>query len=61
MAFHFKDRRMEKLTPANAELGRLTFVREMVYVEHADWVLFGTPFPWPATKDTKRYSPCHWA
>ncbi len=55
MAFHFKDRRIEKLTPANAELGRLTFVREMVYVEHADLVLFGTPFPWPATKDTKRY------
>jgi len=55
MAFHFDDRRFETLTPANPELGRMSFVREMAYVEHADWVLFGTPFPWPPPKDTKRY------
>ncbi len=45
MAFYFKDRRVEKLNPANSELGKIRRNREMVYVEHADWVLFGEPRP----------------
>jgi hypothetical protein len=55
LAFHFKNRWLETLTPANAELGRASFFRELAYVEHADWVLFGTPYPWPADKKTKRH------
>ncbi len=53
VAFNFKDRRVEKLSPANAELGKLAYAREIVYVEHADWLLFGTPYPWG--KDAKQY------
>ena len=43
-AFYFQDRRVEKLNPANADLGQIMRNREMVYVEHADWVLFGEPY-----------------
>ncbi len=43
-AFYFEDRRVEKLKPANVGLGNTRRNREMVYVEHADWVLFGEPY-----------------
>ena len=41
--FDFATKKVEKLSPANEELGRIGNSREMVYVEHADWVLFGEP------------------
>jgi hypothetical protein len=52
-AFGLKDRKLRKLTPANAELGRMRRPRESVYVEHADWVLFGTPCPDEAGAERK--------
>jgi hypothetical protein len=44
-AFGFEDRKLEKITPANLELGKITKAREMTYVAHADMVLFGWPYP----------------
>jgi hypothetical protein len=55
VVFDFESRRIRKLSPANAELGRLSYTREVVYVEHADWLLFGTPYPWPGGKGAGHY------
>ena len=44
MTFDFKTRRIEKLTPQAAELGRIRNTREMVYADHADWIAFAEPF-----------------
>jgi hypothetical protein len=41
LAFDFRSRAVETLAPANAEWGKTRNARELVYVEHADWVLFG--------------------
>ena len=54
-AFGFKDREMKKLQPANTDLGKIVKAREMVYVEHADWVLFGEPYPTGAKESAKKY------
>jgi hypothetical protein len=53
-AFGFKGRKIEKLTPANRDLGLIRQAREMVYVEHADMVLFGEAYPEENAK-TKQY------
>ena len=42
LSFDFKTRKVEKLMPANLGLGVQHNTREMVYVEHADLVLFGS-------------------
>ena len=42
LSFSFKTRKVEKLMPANLALGVQHNTREMVYVEHADMVLFGS-------------------
>jgi hypothetical protein len=42
-AFDFATRKVETLSPTNEELGRIGNSREMVYIDHADWVLFGEP------------------
>ena len=55
VAFYFQDRRIEKLKPANADLGRLSDAREMVYVAHADWMLFGEPYSEGKDKDAGPY------
>ncbi len=55
VSFRFEDRRIRKLTPANAELGRIRQAREMVYVDHADWVLFGEPYPETDDAKVKKY------
>jgi len=55
LAFHFRDRRIEKLTPANADLGGLIDAREMTYVEHADWMLFGDPYLVGKDQDARQY------
>ncbi|MHC4915639.1 MAG: kelch repeat-containing protein [Planctomycetota bacterium] len=44
-AFGFKDRKLEKITPENLDLGKIAKAREMAYVEHADMVVFGWPYP----------------
>jgi len=57
--FDFKTRKLEKIVPANAALGCLRNTREMVYVAHADRVLFGsTPYVTGGRGDktAKRYT-----
>ncbi|MFO7900382.1 MAG: hypothetical protein R6V58_15140 [Planctomycetota bacterium] len=40
-AFRFEGRRLHKLSPANAALGRMTFVRELVYVVNTNrWAVW---------------------
>jgi hypothetical protein len=39
-AFSFATRKLTRLSPNNAELGQIGNTREMVYVDHADMVLF---------------------
>ena len=41
LAFDFRTRAVEAVTPANPELNRTQRGRELAYVEHADWVLIG--------------------
>ena len=41
LAFDFATRKLTRLTPENAELGKTTCAREQAYVEHADWMLIG--------------------
>ena len=53
-AFEFGSRKVEQLAPANAELGRIHNTREMVYLDHADWVLFGEPLVAGQGKTAKR-------
>jgi len=44
-AFDFATKELEKLAPANgAQLGKIGNSREMTYVAHADWVIFGEPY-----------------
>jgi hypothetical protein len=45
LAFDFKTRAISTLVPENAEWAKTHNAREMVYVEHADWVLIGELFP----------------
>ncbi len=52
-AFSFKDRKLEKITPASLEIGKIRQAREMVYVEHADMVLFGYAWPDERSKEKK--------
>jgi len=55
--FDFKTRSLQKTLPANAELGKLRNTREMVYLAHADCVLFGsTPYATSKAKDAKQYT-----
>jgi len=53
LSFSFKTKKVEKLMPANIDLGKQRNTREMVYVEHADLVLFGSA---PHAKDKKTYT-----
>lgn len=53
--FDFKSRNVEKITPGNLELGRIRNTREMVYLDHADWVLFAEPLARSSGKAAKRY------
>jgi hypothetical protein len=45
LAFDFKTRALDTITPENLEPARTRNAREMVYVEHADWVLIGELYP----------------
>ncbi len=54
-AFDFKSRDVEKVTPGNLELGRIQNTREMMYADHADWVLFAEPLVVGKGKAAKPY------
>ncbi|MDD4889284.1 MAG: kelch repeat-containing protein [Phycisphaerae bacterium] len=41
LAFDFKTKSLEVVTPDNIDLGKVGISREMAYAEHADWVLIG--------------------
>lgn len=41
LAFDFKTRTLDVVTPENSELNKTGCARELAYVEHADWVLVG--------------------
>jgi hypothetical protein len=45
LAFDFKTKALSTITPANSALSKTHNAREMVYVEHADWVLLGELYP----------------
>ena len=53
--FDFKTRKIARLTPARAELGRIRNTREMAYIEHADWVAFAEPFFQGDRKTARHY------
>lgn len=44
LAFDFQRRTLDTLTPANGAWAKTRNAREMTYVEHADWVLFGDQY-----------------
>jgi hypothetical protein len=54
-AFDFATRRVERIDPANADLGRIRNTREMVYLDHADWVAFAEPLMHGDAKTGKPY------
>ena len=57
LAFDFKTRTLGELVPGNAEFARTRNARELVYVEHADWVLIGELYPpAKAAKGPARYT-----
>jgi hypothetical protein len=56
LAFDFKTRRLETVVPENSEFSRTHNAREMVYVEHADWVLIGELFPSGEKETGTRYT-----
>ena len=45
LSFDFRTGALETISPANLELAKTHNAREMVYVEHADWVLLGELYP----------------
>jgi hypothetical protein len=45
LAFDFKTRSLDTLTPENKELAKTHNAREMVYVDHADWIVVGELYP----------------
>ena len=54
-SFDFRTRTIEKIVPVNADLGRIGNTREMVYVDHADWVVFAEAYTVGTGKEAKRY------
>ena len=53
--YDFKTRKVEKLQPENAEVARVSNGRELVYADHADWVLLGEPFVAGKDENSPRY------
>ncbi|MCY3022462.1 MAG: kelch repeat-containing protein [Planctomycetota bacterium] len=56
LAFDFKTKALETLTPQNSDLAKTRNAREMAYVDHADWILIGELFPHHEQKAAKRYT-----
>ena len=56
LAFDFASRALDTLTPANATWAKTRNAREMVHVEHADWVLFGDQYRRGDEKTGKLYT-----
>ena len=55
-SFDFKTQAVETLTPQNGDLAKTSCARELVYVDHADWVLLGELYPAGKQKSAKRYT-----
>jgi len=56
LAFDFKTKGLSTITPENSELAKTHNAREMVYVEHADWVLIGELYPSGEQRTGTRYT-----
>jgi len=56
LAFDFRTKTLDTLSPENPEFARTHNAREMAYVEHADWVLIGELYPHGKQKTGKRYT-----
>jgi len=53
--FDFKTRKFRHFMPANAEMARMHSTREMMYLDHADWVVFPQHLSVGSGKDVRRY------
>ena len=56
LAFDFKTRRLEPITPENRDLARTRNAREMVYLDHADCLLIGEILDQGDAKRGKHYT-----
>ncbi len=56
LAFDFKTKTVETLSPENAELNKTGCARELAYVEHADWILIGDLLKTGDEKTGKAYT-----
>jgi len=56
LAYDFKTKALETLTPQNADIAKTRDAREMAYADHADWVLIGELCPHGEQKGIKRYT-----
>jgi hypothetical protein len=56
LAFDFQSRSVLPVTPENVDLAKTRNAREMVYVEHADWVLIGELYPGGERKAGEGYT-----
>ncbi|MGE3804593.1 MAG: kelch repeat-containing protein [Gemmataceae bacterium] len=56
LGFNFADKSLQLIKPDNAELARTGCARELVYVEHADWVLIGDHVRRGDPKTGKQYT-----
>lgn len=56
LAFDFATRKVSTIVPENAALAKTHNTREMVYIEHADWVLLGELYPRGDKKATAGYT-----
>jgi hypothetical protein len=45
LAFDFQSKALSPVVPANRDLGRVRNAREMVYLDHADWLILGELYP----------------
>ena len=53
--FSFATGKLRKFMPAKAELARIGNTREMMYLDHADWVFFAEPFASGDRKKPRRH------
>jgi hypothetical protein len=55
LAFDFKTKAIDTISPANTEIARIAMCREMVYVAHADWLLVSEHFRQGDAKTAKPF------
>lgn len=56
LAFDFKTKKIETLTPENIEYNKTDNAREMAYVEHLDWIIIGRRYLEGDEKTGKQYT-----